>query len=186
MSQRCGMLLSICFCLIIGCNNTSVWNWCGIKVLCVSDKGKKLIFNYLSDILHVRPGVLLQQKELVPHPSTFGSPQRHSIGVLSRQSCGPLVPPCSSPKGPEPVTRRAEVGHNPQHHQYANSPSIHGHTTTAFFSPRSGLCPEYRNSPHAVIYWIREGSSQSHGAEKQHLKHVQRKTECQWFVTVLS
>lgn len=116
------------------------------------------LLNYLSDILHVCPGVLLQQKELVPHPTPFGALQWHSIGVLSCQSCGPPPPPCSPSQGPESVSRRAEVGHGPQHHQYANFPSIHANTSTLFcvlppqWSVSSSFWSEYRISPHAVIY----------------------------------
>lgn len=130
--------------------------------LCVSGEGRakkeRKFLNYLSNILQVRPGVLLQQKELVPHPTSFGAPERHSVGVLSCQSCGPPPPPCSPSQGSETVPWRAEVGHGPQHHQHINFPSIHGHTTTAFcllppqWSVSSGLWSEYRISPHAVIY----------------------------------
>lgn len=132
----------------------------------MKEQPQKEFFIYLPDVLHVRAGVLLQQKELVPHPTSFGAPEWNSIGVLSRQPRGPLPPPCSPPQGSEPVPRKAEVGHDPQHHQYVNSPSIHGHTTnttaaaaTTFcllHRPLSGPClflfrSEYRISLHAVI-----------------------------------
>lgn len=118
------------------------------------DDEEEKVESHLSDVLHVCPGVLLQQKELVPHPPSFRASQRHSVGILSRQS-RPPPPPCSPSQGPEPVAWRAEVGHGPQHHKYANFPSIHGHTTTTTpFSlrpPLSGLCPECGQSVGSVL-----------------------------------
>lgn len=143
--------------------------------------------NYLSDILHVWPGVLLQQKELVPHPTSFGAPQWHSVGILSCQSYGPPPPPCSPSQGPESVSWRAGVDHGPQHHQYANVPSIHAHATTAFclrppqWSVSSSLWSEYRISPHAVIYWSRKGSSVSHRAATSTWNIYTEKTDCQYW-----
>lgn len=128
--------------------NVCVHPCSGFVVLCVSAEGKKTeskFWIYLSDVLHVRPGVLLQQKELVPHPPSFGAPQRNSIGVLSRQPRGPPPPPCSPSQGPEPGPWRAEVGHGPQHHQHVRFPSIHGHHTTSAFCrlPPSAVCVQW-------------------------------------------
>lgn len=119
-------------------------------------KRESVSLDYLSDILHVRPGVLLQQKELVPHPSSFGAPEWDSIGVLSCQPCGPPPPPCSPSQGPETVPWRAEVDHGPQHHQKASFPPLHDDTTTALcLLPTSVVCllwfwSEYQISPHAA------------------------------------
>ena len=107
-------------------------------------KTENVFWIYLSDVLHVCPGVLLQQKELVPHPPSFGAPERNSIGVLSRQPRGPPPPPCSPSQGPEPGPWRAEVGHGPQHHQHVRFPSVHGHTTSAFCRlPPSVVCVQW-------------------------------------------
>ncbi len=162
-----------------------------VAVVCVSDKGQRnwesMFLNYLSDILHVCPGVLLQQKELVPHPTSFGAPERNSIGVLSCQPCGPPPPPCSPSQGPEPVPWRAEVGHDPQHHQCANFPSIHGHTTTTFcllpsqWSVSSGFWSEYRISPHAVIYWSRKAPQTHIGRQTAPGTLTQKEKACQYW-----
>lgn len=97
--------------------------------------------NYLPDVLHIRPGVLLQQEELVPHPASFGAPEWNSIGVLSCQPHGPPPPPCSPSQGPETIPRAAEVGHGTQRHQNPNSPPIHADTTTAFRLLSPPQCP---------------------------------------------
>lgn len=125
--------------------------WGGFSSMCVlramKSSGKRrntesVWVSYLSDVLHVRPGVLLQQKELVPHPTSFGAPERNAIGVLSRQPRGPPPPPCSPSQGLETGPWRAEGGHGPQHRQDANCPSIHGDTTATFgLLPPSALCP---------------------------------------------
>lgn len=50
------------------------------------------------------------------------------------------------------------------------------------WSGSSGFWSEYRISPHAVIYWSRKDSSDSHGwGGKQHLEHLHRKTESQYW-----
>lgn len=118
---------------------------CGSVCVCWRKKTESKFWIYLSDVLHVRPGVLLQQKELVPHPPSFGAPERNSIGVLSRQPRGPPPPPCSPSQGPEPGPWRAEVGHGPQQHQHVRFPSIHGHHTTSAFCrlPPSAVCVQW-------------------------------------------
>lgn len=153
-------------------------------------KGKsrdRTSFNYLSDILHVCPGVLLQQKELVPHPTSLGAPERNSVGVLSCQPRGPPPPPCSPPQGPEAVPWRAEVGHGPHRHQRANFPPIHGHTATTFcllppsvvrvqlflvrVSAQSSCCNLLKQER---LLRLTQGG-------KQHLEGLHRKAECQYW-----
>lgn len=68
------------------------------------------IMLYLSNILVIQPCVLLQQEELVPHPSSFGASQRHSVGVLPRQrQRRPPPTPCSPLQGPQPVPMGTQV-----------------------------------------------------------------------------
>lgn len=143
--------------------------------------------SYLSDILHVRPGVLLQQKELVPHPTSFGAPEWNSVGVLSCQPCGPPPPPCSPSQGPETVPWRAEVDHGPQHQQKTSFPSLHDDTTTAFcLLPTSVVCLRWflvrvsDQSSCCKLLKLKRLFRLTQGG-KQHLEHLHRKTERQYW-----
>lgn len=91
------------------------------------------IMLYLSNILVIQPCVLLQQEELVPHPSSFGASQRHSISVLSHQRqphpCVPPPPPCSPPQGSQSIPMGTQVCPEDQQEKYSSS-SQHGQASS--------------------------------------------------------